>query len=96
MNAAPLINRAISSANANLSSTESLAQRVTRLEAMMLNRQSRAMASPAPSPAAVKAYAKLDVEQMRKEAIAKAEKTAANIRALEKKIIDRVSGRVAA
>ena len=96
MNAAPLINRAISSANANLSSTESLAQRVTRLEAMMLNRQSRAMASPAPSPAAVKAYAKLDVEQMRKEAIAKAEKTAANTRALEKKIIDRVSGRVAA
>ena len=87
MNAAPLINRAISSANANLSSTESLAQRVTRLEAMMLNRQSRAMASPAPSPAAVKAYAKLDVEQMRKEAIAKAEKTAANTSAFETKIL---------
>ena len=92
MNAAPLINRAISSANANLSSNESLEQRVARLEARMLNRQSRGMASPAPSPAAVKAYAKLDVEQMRKEAIAKAEKTAANTRALETKILQNFCG----
>lgn len=87
-----LHNRAVLSATPNRSSTEALESRVSRLEGLVINRQSRGMGTAQPKTASAKTYPKLDVEQMRIEASAKAAKTAANIRALETKILQNFCG----
>lgn len=94
MNEVLLHNRAVLSANTGYSSTEQLELRIARLEAMLFSPFS-GVVRQAHKPTVVKTYPKLDVEPMQKEAIAKAEKTAANIRSAEKKILAQVSGRAA-
>ena len=95
MNAVPLHNRAVLSANANHSSTESLEARVARLEAIIQQRntQSRGMGMAPPKPASVKSVAapRMDIDAMQREV----EQRVAAMRAAELKILNRVSGRSA-
>ena len=92
MNAAPLVNRALGLATPNRSSTESLEQRVSRLEAIIQQRntQSRGMESPQPKPAAVKSVVapKLDIAEMKREV----DRRVAAMKAAEIKILNNFCG----